>query len=205
MLRGALFGLFTIGMTGASLQFAILNTTTIENLSRKNFVWTLAIYMPKPPEVSPGFHVISYAKPSQPNVDAAAQPDTIRTFAILHTKPGENPFDLGPLRNFQSVMGEHWYDWFFPLKMSPCCDHDREEGQFAMGPVVQRMREEAGIAAPDHGNKGRPHGRHRRRRRRRRGEHDRASRHGPEKVHVGHDRYNVDLESGLGITNGVVH
>ena len=138
-------------MSGSSLQFVILNSTTIENLSRKTVVWTLAVYMPHPPDVSTGFRTISFsAPPKSPShrSDAQDSAQNVRTFAILHTKPGESPFDLGPLENFKSVMGDHWYDWLLPLKYSPCCDHSRAEGQFAWGPVLQRMRKEAGIMAP---------------------------------------------------------
>ncbi|EED17522.1 DHHC zinc finger membrane protein [Talaromyces stipitatus ATCC 10500] len=41
----ALFFLFSGGMSGTSLQLASLNTTTIENLSRRSKVWMLAIYI----------------------------------------------------------------------------------------------------------------------------------------------------------------
>ncbi len=205
-----------MGMTGSSLQFTLLNSTTIENLSRKNVVWTLAIYMPKPPDVSSGFRTISFsntqnAPDNQPN---SVQSDAIRTFAILHTRPGENPFDLGPFGNFKSVMGDHWYDWLFPLRYSPCCDHDREDSQFAMGPLVQRMRKDAGISPLIHGDDEKSHRRHRRRRRRHRGDPGDARHHRSEKSHgsdrhqgvdTGHDRDDIDLESGLRRTNGSLH
>ena len=200
-----------MGMTGSSLQFVLLNSTTIENLSRKNFVWTLAIYMPRPPEVSPGFRTITFSNAQDQN-----RPAGMRTFAILHTKPGENPFDLGPFRNFKSVMGDYWYDWFFPFRYSPCCDHDRKEGQFAMGQVVQRMRKEAGISPPAQTDDEKPHTRHRRRRRRRRQHHGHHSEPGysrTEKAHTpndqgldtGHDRDEIDLERGLRYTSRSVH
>ena len=209
--------MFTVGMTGSSLQFATLNTTTIENLSRKTIVWTLALYMPRFPETPPGFRTISYAakqrkQGSDATVDQAA--GTVRTFAILHTKPGENPFDLGPHQNFKSVMGDRWYDWLLPFKYSPCCDHDRYDSQFAMGPVVQRMRREAGIELPEEVDEEEIH--RRRRRRRRRHQSEAAGAGGPglgaqdarnEKVmsNSGYDGDEVDLESGLAHTNGTVH
>ena len=209
--------MFTIGMAGSSLQFAILNTTTIENLSRKNIVWTLALYMPRPPEMPPGFRTISYSaeqrlKSSDATGDQAA--GTIRTFAILHTKPGENPFDLGPFQNYKTVMGEHWYDWFLPIKYSPCCYHDGTDSQFALGPVVQRMRREAGIELPEEVDEDQTHRRRRRRRRRRHRSDTAGARDagvgqddGPnEKVgpDTGKHGDEVDLESGLAHTNGIV-
>ena len=200
-------------MTGSSLQFAIVNTTTIENLSRKTIVWTLALYMPKLPEATPGFRTISYsAGPTSEGSNAhTGHPSReVRTFAILYTKPGENPFDLGPYRNFVSVFGDYWYDWILPIRYSPCCNHDRQEGEFAMGPVIQRMRREAGIEFPEEMDEKS----HRRRRHRRRRRHSHST--GVKGIGTsqgqnitekdvpgtGNDRDEVELEEGLGRTNG---
>ena len=208
--------MFAIGMAGSSLQFAILNTTTIENLSRRNIVWTLALYMPRPPETPPNFRTISYsAKQRLTGSDATGDQAacTIRSFAILHTKPGENPFDLGPFQNYKTVMGEHWYDWFLPIKYSPCCFHDGTDSQFTLGPVVQRMRREAGIELPEEVDEEKTHRRRRRRRRRHRSDTVRArdagvgQDDGPnERVRQddGPNGDEVDLESGLANTNGIV-
>lgn len=135
-------------MTGSSMQFALLNTTTIENLTRTTKVYTLAVYMPRPPDPNsiPPFQTITYPLTQQISNSNHLTPP--RTFAILHTKPGENPWDLGPLGNFKTVMGNHWYDWLLPIKYSPICNHDRGESDFPLGPVVDRLREEAGIALP---------------------------------------------------------
>ena len=200
-------------MTGSSLQFAIVNTTTIENLSRKTIVWTLALYMPKLPEATPGFRTISYsAGPTSEGSNAhTGHPSReVRTFAILYTKPGENPFDLGPYRNFVSVFGDYWYDWILPIRYSPCCNHDRQEGEFAMGPVIQRMRREVGIEFPEEMDEKS----HRRRRHRRRRRHSHST--GVKGIGTsqgqnitekdvpgtGNDRDEVELEEGLGRTNG---
>lgn len=161
-------------MTMSSMQFVLLNTTTIENLSRQSKVWSLAIFMPPSPTYSgsPRFKTITYPLgylyPNQD--DTAPQPQTPqtppKTFAILHSKPGENIWDLGYWRNFKSVMGETWYDWLLPLKYSPCCNHDRVGSHFEMGPVVDRMREVAGIHLPY--DAGKPESSKRKKRRRRR-------------------------------------
>ena len=169
--------------------------------------------MQKPPETSTGFRTVSFSTATSntdPDAPAEDQPsDAIKTFAILHTKPGENPFDLGPYRNFKTVMGDHWYDWLLPIRCSPCCNHDRSDGQFAMGPVVQRMRAEAGIASPKEFSDEKAH-----KRRRRRSHKATAADAAPETDHcqdekkgldTGHDRDdtdNIDLEAGLGHTNG---
>ena len=159
-------------MTGSSLQFTLLNTTTIENISRKTIVWTLAVHVPRPSQLSSGIRTISFstaqipASPELSNTELA--PDAIKTFAILHSKPGENPWDLGAFRNFKAVMGEQWYEWILPFKHSPCSRHEWGDSEFATGPVVQQMRMEAGIALPDEVSEEKVHRKHRRRRRRRR-------------------------------------
>lgn len=135
-------------MTGSSLQFLIQNTNTIENLSRHSKVWLLAVHIARPPS-SPsmiGFSTISY--PLTGATPAQQPTSSPKTFAILRSKPGENPWDLGPLENVKSVMGQHVFDWILPLKYSPCCNHDRADSQFALGPAVERMRIEAGLMTP---------------------------------------------------------
>ena len=206
-------------MTGSSLQFALINTTTIENLSRKTIVWTLAIHMPKPPETPTGFRTVSFSTvTSTPDTHVSGEEPasgTIKTFAILHTKPGENPFDLGPYQNFKTVMGDHWYDWLLPIKYSPCCNHDRRDGQFATGPVVQRMRAEAGIVGTQEINDEKTHKKAKRRRRRSHRATAADTAPGIDSIQaekrgqdMGRDRdeaNGVDLEAGLGHTNGHIH
>lgn len=133
-------------MTGSSLQFLILNTNTIENLSRHSKVWLLAVHINKPPSPPStiGFSTISYPLIGENPIQQPASP--LKTFAILRSMPGENPWDLGTMENVKSVMGEHVYDWFLPVKHSPCANHDRADSQFALGPAVERMRIEAGLA-----------------------------------------------------------
>ncbi|KAI4191178.1 MAG: hypothetical protein LQ348_003547 [Seirophora lacunosa] len=172
--RAALFSLFLLGMSGSSLQFVFLNTTTIENLSRKTKVWQLAVHMPAIPPGSappppPPFRTVTFSAPvpNAPDPASTGQPPELRTFAILHSRPGENPWDLGYYRNFKSVMGDRWYEWFLPIKHSPCARHDRPDSEFEMGPVVERMKREAGLVAsgqPEMDEKTRRQ--HRRRRRR---------------------------------------
>lgn len=159
-----------MGMTMSSMQFVLVNTSTIENLSRHSKVWTLAIRIPRsviPQLTNPlPFYTITHpmSRAGTDTIPSAEQ----KTFAVLHSKPGENPWDLGTFRNFKSVMGDHWYDWFLPLRYSPCCDHNRFEAQFETGPVVQRMKEEAGLVPPSFRYESeKPERRHRKRRRRR--------------------------------------
>ena len=199
-------------MTASSLQFALINTTTIENLSRRTIVWTLAVHMPRPPETSTGFRTVSFSTAaSTTNFDEPAEEQAsaaIKTFAILHTKPGENPFDLGAYQNFKTVMGDHWYDWFLPIKYSPCCNHDRGDSQFAMGLVVQRIMAEAGIAKKTH-RKGKRRRRHSRRLTAADAglelDSNRGEKTGRNTGHDRHDADEVDLEADFGHRNRHVH
>lgn len=68
-----------------------------------------------------------------------------RRYIILSTAPGESPWDLGPLENMKQVLGTRWWDWLIPLRHSPCCRHDSSESAYALGPVVTRLRLEAGL------------------------------------------------------------
>ncbi|MCJ1433558.1 palmitoyltransferase pfa5 [Xylographa pallens] len=165
MALAGLFTLFSLGMSLSSLQFVLLNTTSVENLSRQTKIWTLAVHISRPP-TNPNhtpFQTITYPLTPSPAGTPSAPP---RTFAILHSKPGENPYDLGYYGNFKSVMGTNVFDWLIPLRYSPCCDHDSGESAFALGPVVQRMREEAGLSLTHNGFE--IHKQHRRRRKPRR-------------------------------------
>lgn len=156
--RAGLFLLFSGGMTLSSAQLAMINVTTIENLNRHSVVWTLAIRVPDhllqrlwvtESPWAPTFRMVSY--PPEPPASTTPQPSDPSTterhvFAILHTLPGENPFDLGSgLKNLQEVMGYTVAEWLLPIKQSPCADHRSLESAFALGPVVTRLKQEAGL------------------------------------------------------------
>ncbi|KAE8352804.1 zf-DHHC-domain-containing protein [Aspergillus coremiiformis] len=156
-----LFGIFTFGMTLSSVQLAMNNLTTIENLNRRSAVWTLAIRVPRhmlsklnpDSRWAPTFRTITYPLPLiAPNTEATTEYQQCQptgeqhVFAILQTLPGENPFDLGTsFKNLQQVLGYSLLDWLLPLKQSPCADHGSLESAFALGPVVRRLKAEAGL------------------------------------------------------------
>lgn len=155
-------------MTISSIQLAMLNITTIENLNRRSVVWTLAIRVPDhllgrlwvaDSPWAPTFRMVSYPPEPPTSITGQHTNNTFSTeierhvFAILHTLPGENPFDLGSsLKNAQQVMGYSISDWLLPFKQSPCADHSSLESAFALGPVVTRLKQEAGlIPVPEEG------------------------------------------------------
>ena len=64
----ALFFLFSAGMSGSSLQLAIINSTTVENLSRRSKTWYVAVRIPRSQEARPvgnqqALMTITYPRP----------------------------------------------------------------------------------------------------------------------------------------------
>ncbi|TQS37360.1 hypothetical protein Golomagni_02169 [Golovinomyces magnicellulatus] len=77
--------------------------------------------------------------------NVGSQNSYYRTFAIMTTNEGENPWDLGSrLLNWKSVMGDSILDWFLPLRRSPCCNHDDSQSQFRFGFAVDKLRSRIG-------------------------------------------------------------
>ncbi|KAI0169795.1 zf-DHHC-domain-containing protein [Hypoxylon sp. FL1284] len=90
---------------------------------------------------------------STPPLTAARDDLATRTFAVLKTEPGENPWDLGARRNWQAVMGTNVLDWLLPVRRSPCCGgHDSHEGFYPIGRAladVLARNDLAGVAGGD--------------------------------------------------------
>ncbi|KEF61306.1 uncharacterized protein A1O9_02871 [Exophiala aquamarina CBS 119918] len=239
LIFAALFGLFNAGMCGSSLQFALINSTTIENFTRKTKVWYLAVHMPRAVldryngSGRTDLRLISYPRPSaeqfellqrngaklndsqqsivrdgwdsqyltaptdtydpqststfppHPTVPRKTPPPSrgnasvsppqsaphtltqneLRTFAILETDPGANPFDLGSFGNFKQVMGNNLFDWLIPLRPSPLTDHTDPTSFYKLGSVLDRLKRDAGIARVDVDHNEKRSERHRRHRR----------------------------------------
>lgn len=164
----ACFGLFTLGMSGSSLQFVLENLSTIENLGRKSKTMWLAIYISPvdAARIRQTHNTIIFAIGMRPKIphqsaDHATQPTTatttdpaikinpsaIREFVIVQTAPGQNPWNLGFAENFKQVMGNNILEWLLPIKRSPCCRRSGgEESRFRMGSVVEEMKRGLGIS-----------------------------------------------------------
>jgi palmitoyltransferase len=143
-------------MTVSSIDLILRNCTTVENLTRRTKIWQLAVYSPKLDQADQGSATVapetfrrtypSRLKQARPSATSytteenAENSSDSRTFAVLLTQPGENPWDLGPYRNWKSVMGNNILDWFLPAKHSPCADHSHGESAFPLGRVVERSR-----------------------------------------------------------------
>ncbi|KAI9811578.1 MAG: palmitoyltransferase pfa5, partial [Thelocarpon impressellum] len=137
----ALFMLFGFGMAGSSIHLTLLNSTTVENLSRKGKVHNLAVYLPPAVEARLGAE-----SPMVRMTYAPTGGGPSRTFGVIATPPGLNPWHLGSYgANWRSVMGERPLDWLLPVRHSPCTDHSNADSQFRFGPAVARLRCEKGL------------------------------------------------------------
>ncbi|KAH7063136.1 DHHC palmitoyltransferase-domain-containing protein [Macrophomina phaseolina] len=107
-----LFTLFAVGIFGNTFFMTLRNLTTVEALNRGNATYHMSVLITpswcnrRNDEQYP-FRTTTY--PGAPGA----------LYAILLTRPGDNPWDLGTLKNWKSVMGNSIVDWFLPLKYSP--------------------------------------------------------------------------------------
>jgi len=148
----ALFGLFTFTMTATSIRYILVNLTTIDYLKSKNVVHQLAIRVPQGTRPSQSYNVITYPLPKSTDTtnptlqtittESSSPRDQLatRTFAIVKTEMGENPWNLGYYRNWKSVMGDNLIDWLLPIKGSPCAQYENGESFYEMGPLYQELR-----------------------------------------------------------------
>ncbi|KAI0542655.1 DHHC palmitoyltransferase-domain-containing protein [Xylaria digitata] len=166
----AFFGLFAFSMTATSARYILQNMTNVDILSFRRKVYQLAVRVPRGTR-SDRFGVIVYPltkidsspggrkagigglKPNdhtseeQADVLPASSRDDLatRTFAILGTEPGENPWDLGPWRNWQSIMGTNPLDWVLPIHHSPCANHESLESLYDMDRMLNQLRNRYGL------------------------------------------------------------
>ncbi|KAH8648397.1 palmitoyltransferase PFA5 [Xylariales sp. PMI_506] len=165
------YGLFTGLLTLTSWRYITTNMTNVDVLGAKSKVYQLAVRIPRGSERTDKYHTVTYPlmRPGEARTDRAHGTTTdhvtqsdgagelqarrvrerddlaYRTFAILRTEPGENPWDLGFWRNWQEVMGTSILDWFLPIRRSPCVDHDDPKSFYQMGSVMRDIRARYGI------------------------------------------------------------
>lgn len=151
------FGTFTFGMALTSIRFIFLNTTNVDMLKRSNVV-VLAVRIPSSTPSSIKYPVIVYPlrgtphRPGSEGQQPSSQYGTVsvrdqqaeRKFAILRTKPRENPWDLGIKENWKAVMGDNIIEWLLPIRHSPCCNHESMESDYKLGPLISRIRRRYG-------------------------------------------------------------
>lgn len=148
LVLAALFAFFALGMTVTSGKYIFQNITNIDAL-RSNQEHTLAIRVPLDTPSTQEYWTVTYPLPRPEGLThdhngnplAPRDESARKTFAVVHTLPGENPWDLGPWRNFKQVMGNNVFEWLLPIKHSPCCDQDNMRSDYEMGPLVEELRE----------------------------------------------------------------
>ncbi|KAF7563887.1 hypothetical protein G7046_g263 [Stylonectria norvegica] len=169
----SLFCFFTFAMSMTSARFIVKNITNIDML-RKNQTFRLAVRVPPNSPSTDRYQTITYplSNPSWGSTDDQVSDGAVpstgtmgtlntmnpvstrdeqakRTFAILSTEPGENPWDTGYWQNWKSVMGNNILEWLLPIRHSPCCNHDSMESDYEFGSLVDELKKRYGI--PDSG------------------------------------------------------
>ncbi|KAF2454203.1 hypothetical protein BDY21DRAFT_353283, partial [Lineolata rhizophorae] len=159
-----LFVLFSAGMTMSTLWMTSSNLTTIENLNKGSQVYNIAVLLkpdaaiPNPSQpganqdagTAPGYGTITYplllqahqsetARSVGPESSSSRPSPPRRTFAVLSTRPGMNPWDLGSVwANLCSLMGNSFDQWFLPIKPSPFAMR-RRLTEYQFGPVILEL------------------------------------------------------------------
>ncbi|KAK3331129.1 DHHC palmitoyltransferase-domain-containing protein [Apodospora peruviana] len=153
---GAFFELFTFTMTGTAVRYICINLTNVDYLKSKVVVHYLALRVPRGTPPGHNYGVVTYPlqelSASAPSPQLSGQTITDehpasardqlakRTFAIIKTEMGENPWDLGPYRNWKSIMGSNIIDWLLPFNPSPCSDGGNSESLYELGPLYPKLR-----------------------------------------------------------------
>ncbi|KAK5109893.1 hypothetical protein LTR62_006500 [Meristemomyces frigidus] len=78
----------------------------------------------------------------EPRAPASQQ----RTFAILETPPGLNPWDLGTAyRNFTSVFGHKLHHWLFPFRAASTSAQTSDVSAYPLGPQFEDFLDDVGL------------------------------------------------------------
>lgn len=145
--------------------------TNVDALSSRSKVYQLAVHVPRGTVSTDKFSVVTYPLPKldeqlngrsngvvengngasgagiESGVGSATRDDlATRTFAILKTEPGENPWNVGVWRNWQTVMGTNIFDWFLPVQRSPCATHESHESFYPMGHALADVLARYGLS-----------------------------------------------------------
>lgn len=158
----AFFGLFTCTMSTTAARFAFLNVTNVEILGLRKKVYQLAIRVPRGTPSSSQYAVVTYPLPKYGGGDSgmptsqssqgsgrehmsARDALATRSFAIVKTEQGENPWHISLYQNWVSVMGLNFVDWLLPIRGSPCVTRESQESFYEMEPLHGLLRERYGL------------------------------------------------------------
>lgn len=145
------FGFFSMAMTLTSARFICTNIINVDMLRRTHVLY-LAVRIPRDSPPTDAFPTILYPLPRPGALVSPSARDqcAVRRFAILRTKPREDPWNLGLWRNWKTVMGFNAAEWLLPIRHSPCCDHENMESDYQLGPLLARLKVRYGV--PELGN-----------------------------------------------------
>jgi len=155
LVLGGFFGIFASALTVTASHYIFKNLTNVDYLKTKNMVYQLAIRVPRGTPAGLDYAVINYPLPkldtATPSPHSSGQPPpnepassrdllATRTFAVVRTEKGENPWDLGFYRNWKSVMGNNPIDWVLPIHLPPSESYENNVSFYEMGPLVEQLR-----------------------------------------------------------------
>lgn len=170
------FCFFTLLMSTSSLRYVFLNMTNVDMLGATSKVYQLAVLLPRDAQINASsttpYPTVTYPLPKLElgirgeangvgrHTPATSSDSTVhsrhaardalaqRTFAILKTEPGENPWHLGYWQNWKEVMGNTAFDWFLPIRRSPCIYHESHASFYPFGPLVDEICARNGVTNP---------------------------------------------------------
>ncbi|KAF2743268.1 zf-DHHC-domain-containing protein [Sporormia fimetaria CBS 119925] len=141
----ALFFLFTFGMFCTTFYNLAINYTTIEIVQKGN-VYNIAM-LGKSSCPSSSSASAPTEQQQQTGILAEIQRTPSRSYIVVQTQPGENPWDRGAVQNIRDIMGDNILSWFLPLRMSPCITGRDQRGEFGWGPAVTKLMDQYGAGA----------------------------------------------------------
>ena len=130
-------------MATNSMRYAYLNLTTIDSIDSATCIYYLAIRVSRSVPPSDQYRLVTY-----PTTEATTPARGVHTFAVVRTKEGENPWDLGYFRNWQSIMGNSVIDWLLPIRLSPETTYDSIVSDYPMGKVYSDIRTRYNLPPP---------------------------------------------------------
>ncbi|KFX89211.1 hypothetical protein O988_08712 [Pseudogymnoascus sp. VKM F-3808] len=132
--------LFVVVVAAIYLSEDLSNTSELNGHFVAPISFLAPLYCLSSPASAPHDETIS-----DPEVLSERDTRATRTFAILQLAVGRNPWDLGAVGNWKSVMGNNFLEWVLPIKQSPCRNHESHESQFETGRWMEELLVEVGF------------------------------------------------------------
>jgi palmitoyltransferase len=137
------FGFMAFGIFTRFGWMVLCNTTTIEEVQAYHPRHCLAVRIDESelprrsqtigPEALPPLFWVTYPFPNIYGGANGTASGSRHLYVILMPKQGMNFWNVGYWRNFKSLMGERWWDWFLPIRYSPFVRHEDGFSDFELG------------------------------------------------------------------------